>query len=349
MSIPDEKILEFRKALDESAKPLFFFDGDVDGLASFTLLYQRKREGRMVMVGGRPQLGEEFARKVDEFQPDTVFILDLAMVTQEFIDAVKTPIYWLDHHEPRHDDLRLPKRVKYYNPRLWDDSDGRPTSYWAYLISEGSIWMAMAGIIGDYHWDAELADRLRESFPDLLPRKIEHQGAALFDSKLGQLIKVLNFNLKGPVSSALTSVKIVTRIEHPDEILLQESARGKFLHKRFLRVMGEYENLLQAAESQISVDEKFLVFIYEHDRFSISGDLANELKFRHPEKIVIVGRRHDGKAIMSLRSETVVIHDNLKRALEGLEGYGGGHPLACGAVVRDDQFDEFLEKFKSLF
>ena len=30
----------------------------------------------------------------------------------------------------------------------------------------------------------------------------------------------------------------------------------------------------------------------------------------------------------------------------GLDGYGGGHELSCGANVNLNDFDEFLERFK---
>jgi hypothetical protein len=348
MSIPDEKIQEFRAALQASARPLFFFDGDADGLTSYVQLYRFKGEGKGIMVSGRPQLTAEFARKYEEYQPDAIFILDLAQLSQEFIDHIQAPMYWLDHHDPAHPELHLPKRMHYYNPRLWDDSDGRPTSFWAYRIAQKDIWIALAGVVSDYHFDAEMAATFRQTYPHLLPAHIKDQGQALFDSPLGTLVRVLNFNLKGPVSTAMTSVKILTRIEHPDEILQEESPRGRYLFRRYQRVLGAYEKLYKAAESAVAADE-FLVFLYNHDLYSLSGELANELKYRHQDKIVIIGRKHDGKVMMSLRSEREEIVGALKEALEGLDGYGGGHPKACGAVVSQAHFDEFLAKFKKAF
>ena len=39
----------------------------------------------------------------------------------------------------------------------------------------------------------------------------------------------------------------------------------------------------------------------------------------------------------------------LKKALEGLDGDGGGHDNACGAHVAVKDFDVFLERFKAQF
>lgn len=350
MSIPTEKIDEFRDALDKSARPLFFYDGDLDGLSSYTLLFKYKGEGKGIMVSGRPKLGEDFARKYEEYQPDAVFILDLAQITQEFIDMIPAPIYWLDHHEPEHPELHMPKRMKYYNPRLWNNEDGRPTAYWAYLIAnKQDVWIATAGIISDYHFEEAVIEEFRKFYPDLLPRTIKHQGEALYDSKIGELIRILNFNLKGPVSNALTSVKIFTRIEHPDEILKQESAKGKYLYKRYEKVNVEYQKLLTLAKTSSAGDKDFMIFTYHHDKYSLSGELANELKYRNKNKAVIIGRHHDNKVIMSIRSENYEVHEALKVAMEGKDGHGGGHPKACGALIAENDFPEFIEQFKAKF
>ena len=349
MAIPEEKLQEFRDALASSAKPLFFFDGDADGLTSYALLYRHKKEGKGVIISGRPQLNGDFVRKYEEYMPDAVFILDTAQLTQEFIDAVRCPIYWLDHHDPNHPELKLPSRVHYYNPRLCDDADGRPTSYWAYRLVDDDIWIAMAGIVADYHFDEDIAAKFREQFPQYLSKDIHHQGEALFDSKLGELIRVLNFNLKGPVSTCLTSVKILTRIQHPDEIMEQESPKGKYLYKRYQRVMHHYEKLYKEAAEEAKNDKDFVIFTYQNDVYSLSGELANEVKYRNQDKAVIIGRRHDGRVMMSLRSEEYEVLPALQEALKEVDGYGGGHPKACGAVVAEQDFDRFVARFKEEF
>ena len=40
------------------------------------------------------------------------------------------------------------------------------------------------------------------------------------------------------------------------------------------------------------------------------------------------------------------INEALKNALFDIDGYGGGHPNACGAVINEDSWEQFLENFK---
>ena len=78
--------------------------------------------------------------------------------------------------------------------------------------------------------------------------------------------------------------------------------------------------------------------------------VANELLHFHPDKVIIVGRERDGEVRMSLRgSGDNVILPKLKKALESVNGYGGGHEYACGAAVKKDDFPKFAEDFKKLF
>ncbi len=61
----------------------------------------------------------------------------------------------------------------------------------------------------------------------------------------------------------------------------------------------------------------------------------------------MVIRQNEEKIIMSLRSATTKIEPIVKKSIEGLDGFGGGHEFACGAGVAKDQFQEFLERFQS--
>ncbi len=36
----------------------------------------------------------------------------------------------------------------------------------------------------------------------------------------------------------------------------------------------------------------------------------------------------------------------LEKALAGVEGYGGGHEQACGAVVKKEDFEQFISNLK---
>ena len=122
--IPDSKIKQIREELDFCKRPLFFFHDDPDGVCSFLLMYRHVKEGKGICIKSSPKVDMKFLPKVEEYQPDKIFILDLALVNQDFLDAVKVPVIWIDHHDPADRE-----HVKYYNPRIEDPKDNTPVSY----------------------------------------------------------------------------------------------------------------------------------------------------------------------------------------------------------------------------
>jgi single-stranded DNA-specific DHH superfamily exonuclease len=80
---------------------------------------------------------------------------------------------------------------------------------------------------------------------------------------------------------------------------------------------------------------------------SFTGDLSNELLYRFPDKIILVGRKKGEDVRMSLRSKNILLPGILEKSLSGLEGYGGGHEHACGASIKETDFKEFIERIKN--
>jgi len=341
--ISESDLAIIREKLSTSVRPLFFFDDDPDGVSSFLLFYKAVNEGKGICVKGKPILEKRYADKVTEYSPDRVFVLDKPLIEQEFLDKISQEIIWLDHH-PVQDN----KGVLYFNPRKRDDEDNRPTSYWAYLVTKdmvkNALWIAMVGIIGD--WNLLLADEFRAQYPDLLPADIDTPEKALFETKIGKLVRIVDFNLKGATSEVMKSVKALTRIKDPNEILNQTTPRGKFIYKKYLTINKDYQQLLKEVEV---TDDKILIFRYENNKLALSSQLSNELLYLYPEKIIIVVREKADDTMMSIRSSKYKIIDNLKKALESTTGYGGGHDHACGASVKKSEFDIFLEKFRETF
>ena len=212
--LSQKEVSQLKDALEHCKRPIYFFHDDPDGLASFLLFYRKVKEGKGYCVKAFPHITADFARKAEEYGADTVFILDIAMVDQEFIDAVKVPVYWIDHHAPVQRE-----NVKYFNPRSGGESIPASVLCWQVVGGERpqDMWIAATGAIGDWHWP-KFAKELQEKTPAFLPPEIKEVQEALFNSPLGTMAKVFSFNLKGPTSEVNKSIKILTRIENPDEI-----------------------------------------------------------------------------------------------------------------------------------
>jgi single-stranded DNA-specific DHH superfamily exonuclease len=331
--------------LDNCKRPLFFFHDDSDGLASFILLYKYKREGRGVCVKSQPKVDSRFFKVTREFDPDKIFILDLAMVDQDFADEFRSiPIVWIDHHAPT--DI---KGIKYFNPRSENIDDNTCASQLCYNVvkehTPENLWIAAAGIVGDWQL-TEATKEFAEKYPDLLSKDIKRPEVALFDSPFSKVIKMMNFILKGRTQDVMKCVKILTRVDSPYELLNEETPQAKFIVKRFRQINELYQSLLEFAMEKVS-KSKLLVVTYTEDKMSFSGELSNELLYRYPGKVILVAREKSGEMKCSLRtSQGINLPDALDKAFNGIEGYGGGHECACGACVKVKDFEQFVKQLK---
>ena len=142
------------------------------------------------------------------------------------------------------------------------------------------------------------------------------------------------------------SIKILTRIESPDEILKQTTPRGKLIWKKYQLINRTYEEMLVTISKTATMDKLF-VYTYTHDQLSLTKDLANELLYRFPDKLIVLGREKEGEMRCSLRSGPQWnIAKALEKALVGIQGYGGGHEQACGAGIKKEDFARFLQNLR---
>ena len=85
--LTQEQMQRFREHLETTINPVFFFDNDVDGLSAFLILRKYCGKGRGVAIKSYPSLGQQYIRKLDEFHPDKIFVLDKNSISKEFINA----------------------------------------------------------------------------------------------------------------------------------------------------------------------------------------------------------------------------------------------------------------------
>lgn len=337
--LTEKEVIFIRKELATAKNPLIFYDGDPDGLASFLLIYKLHREGKGIVLKTTPRVDERFLRKVKELEPDKIFVLDIPLMTQSFVDTVKRPVFWIDHHQPQ--ELQ---KVHYYNPRIKDHDAYIPTSRMAWQINQcpEDFWIAAVGCLADWHMP-DFIDQFIEKYPELLPKK-KDLGDAVFKQKVGKLVKVFSFLLKGPTSEVKKSINVLTKIKEPKEILKQTTSQGKYLYKRFSSINKQYQQILQEAKKRVT-RSPLLLFEYSEKRWSFTADLANELSTLYPKKVIIISRKKSGEMKSSLRAKKPIAAA-LERALVGINGYGGGHPNACGAVIKEEDWKRFLTQFK---
>jgi len=336
--IPSKQVDEIRSFLQKSENPLFFFDDDADGLCSYLLLRRYLDRGKGVVVKSSPVLDVPFQRKVEEYSPDVVFILDKPMVSEEFISEVHVPIVWIDHHTPV-----KAKGVKYFNPRVQDPDVYIPTSYICYHVVKQDMWIAMCGVVGDWVVP-DFIDEFMQKYPGLV-EKTDNPGDIFYKQPLGKLVKIFFFLLKGKMSDVNSCISILSKIKSPYEILNKTTSRARFIYKKFDKVNKEYQELLEKAKKSVTKDV-FLIFYYPSKTMSFSAELSNELSYLFPDKLIIIGRKKGDEFRISLRSKTHKLPKRIKKALEDVEGYSGGHEYACGGNIKAKDIDKFVSNLR---
>jgi alanyl-tRNA synthetase len=207
------------------------------------------------------------------------------------------------------------------------------------------MWISMAGCAGD-QYIPPFIDEIKEKYPDLIDKKINKVSDILFNSEFGKLARILSFCLKGNMDHVKKCIKIMTRIKSPYEILKQESSQGNFIYDKYLAVEKEYQQLLREAIKH-KKEDNILIYIYEQDKMSLNQELSNELTHKFSDKVIVVGRRKSGELKLSFRASKYNLPPLIQKALEGCEGYGGGHEHAAGANVKEKDFEKFMQQFKA--
>ena len=334
------KIKEIREMIEKSQNPLVFFDDDADGLCSFLLLEKKYKKIKGIILKNSPVLDDSYIIKVRQYSPDLIIVLDKPMISEDFIDKVHVPLIWIDHHSPEN----FKGGVNYFNPRLRDDKDNRPVTYWCYKITGENLWIAMIGIIGDWH--LSLYNVFKKKFKDLVPSKpIKNPPEVMFDTEFGKLIKILSFIIKGRTNEVYIYIDYLLKIKDPREILSKKTEAGKKIYGRYEEINKIYEVLLKKAINE-NDHSKFLVFTYSHKKYSFTGEMSNELLYRYPDKVILIAREQGDDFKGSIRSADFALPLILSKALEGLDGQGGGHEHACGFHIKKQDFIKFKNRIE---
>jgi len=340
--LPLPQLEEIREQLEASQNPLFFFDNDVDGLCAFLILRRSLDRGKGVAIKSFPDLKEQYLHKVEELNPDAVFILDKAEVSKEFIEGVEErgiPITWIDHHETK-TDKELIKKTSYYNSL----PSAEPTTYIAQKIfdRQEDRWLAMIGCIGDVY-TPDFAEEFEKASPELFNSKLS-AFEALHSTEIGKIVRMLNFGLMDSITNVVNLTKYLFKANSPYD-LLEENQYTKQLHKRYSQLNEFYNKQIKKAREK--VNDSDLIFYSYSGNTSMSAEISNRLYYEYPDKTTIVAFKRPEKVNVSIRGKRAL--EITKTAIEDIEGAtGGGHVEATGAMVPVDDFDKFREKVEEL-
>ena len=324
--------------LESSQNPLFFFDNDADGLCSFILLQRAIGRGKGVVIKSFPELDKSYLRKIEELNPDCVFILDKPLVSQEFIDGVKEknlPLVWIDHHKL--ENREIDTEIEYFN----SCPSSEPTTYLAQKVfsKKEDEWIAIVGCIGD-HFMPEFAERYSEENPELL-NTIKSPFDCMYRTEIGKITQMLNFGLQDTTTNVIQMLRLLLKAKSPIDIL-EENANTRNLHYRYAKLKKQMEITLNKTQKLNN-----LILLEYGGENSMSSELSNRLIYENPDKYILVIYKKQGSGNISVRGKKA--KEVLLKSIKDIEGAtGGGHEEACGARVPSENLDEFKNNFEKI-
>jgi len=338
-------LMKIRELLEKSINPLYFYDDDPDGVISYLLLKRKFGKGNGVIIRVRGlHLDEEelYLKKINEFNPDLVVFLDKPTLNQNVFDKIDVGKIWIDHHE-----IVKVKGVHYYNPRIRNKKDNRPTSYICYKIVKQDMWLAAIGVASD--WSLALFSEFKKKYPEFLGdvsllRNVKPDDV-LYKTKLGELARIISFALKGKTLDVRKNIDTLYKIGDPYEILEKKTDSGRKLSESAEKFKKKYSDLLKNAVDENRRSKRLIIFRYVADDVSFTADLANELLHRFPGKIIAVCRIKDEQTRISLRSSVgdVELPRIIDKICNEIKCSGGGHEHAAAMEIHKDDFDKFIK------
>lgn len=345
--ISQKQIEQVRTFLEKTQNPLFFFDNDVDGLASFLLLRRFCDKGKGIAIKSFPDLNASYSRKIEEFKPDYIFVLDKPLIEKGFREAAQQfniPIIWIDHHPIP--DYANENNIYYFNP-LTEGKINEPVSYICYKITgrKEDEWIAMIGCLSDW-FIPDFSENFIKEYPELFSN-IKSPAKALYETELGKIIKILSFALKDRTSNVVKMLKNLLTIKNPRELLDASSPKMVSIYKRFNQINRRYEKILNKAK-ELAKNHKRLIFFQYGGDLSLSSEISNELIYLFPDRVVVVAYIKGTRANVSVRGVFMNVRELVAKALEGIESTSGGHEHACGATLQVEDLPKFRDNLIKL-
>jgi single-stranded DNA-specific DHH superfamily exonuclease len=343
--IPEKELFEIREHLSKAHNPVFFFDNDCDGLISFILLKRLIERGKGVAIKSFPGVDVSYIKKVDEFNADYIFVLDKPYISEEFIREAefrKINIVWIDHHEI--EGVVKSDFLHYYNPLKFNFNV--PTSYISYLVSqrEQDRWLCLIGCVADFYLP-DFYPSVHTNYPELLLKKVNSPFEIYYSSEFGKLVDIVDFSLKDKTSSVVNFLNFISKAKSPYDLLKEDKSNLSFL-THYSKIKKSYDKIISKAKSIARNSNKFIFFKYAGD-LSMSSNIANELSFRFPGKVIIVAYIKGGIANLSIRGEPVDVRELTLKAISKIPGaIGGGHKYATGAKISVSELDNFRSYFE---
>jgi len=333
-----ERGILFIKEIENTNRVLVIHHKDVDGLVSAAILLRVfEKIGLKVteVTASSNEEIEDVIKKIKDFDKIIILDIDICYLKEQLVSLNKD-ILLIDHHPPR-TDLNTEKIV-YINPRLELPEIYQPVSYILYkflsrLTNLKDIeWLAVLGTIGDYGF---------EDCIDLLENWLNIRNKeGLIKTVFWKNVKMMNGVITElGYDNALRVVKGMVSLED-----FEKNEEIKEVYEKFNEKLKEVEQMFWRNTRTIE-ELDLIISEIETDYRALTSFLSSELGIKHPDKIIVLMRKKNGKYVINVRYQGEGIHlgEMMKKCTKDLNG-GGGHPHAAGATILAKNKEIFEER-----
>src|SRR5213075_372885 len=367
-------------ALDSHERIVLFGDYDVDGVTSLALLAEMLRG-----YGATPELflplrmeegyglsHESIERCLEQHRPQLLIAIDCGTAsTSEIAELGKrgVDVIVLDHHEPK---SQLPDCVAIVNPKA--DS----ASPFHYLCSVGIVFKLCHALLKtrplpEFDLKSKLDLVALGTVADIVPLRAENrilvqrgaieiaQTSRIGLKKLMQAAGVRapilpedigyrlgpRLNAAGRLSTAEKSLRLLLTQDESEAMLLateldqQNRDRQEVEKQIFDAAIEKIKNQFNAAA------DAAIVIGAQGWHPGVLGIVASRLVRKYHRPAIVIGFDEKGMGKGSGRSiEGLNLVEALNRCADSLDKYGG-HEMAAGLAVREQNFEFFAEAFRN--
>jgi single-stranded DNA-specific DHH superfamily exonuclease len=378
----EQRAKSISKLIENSKNPIMFFDADTDGGTSYL---QLKNAFPQIKGFYMPKnFDKQYMQANLVAKSDLVIFFDIPILREDFLTKViengGQKMVWVDHHPSN--DIRTIKKYKIINlnPLNYNKKDNRASSYLAYLVSgkkKENLKYVVLGTVADffllnviidfYNEDKinfklliNISDAKREELFNFLksnkynsPKSKQEREKWIrylnYETNLGLVKNFIDFIYKLEETEKVSKAfKIIEKLSLAD--LIGEINSGKnWPFDENLKMKKKYNIFLKDAMKL--KDEELIIYEGEGST-PFTKTISEEMcyRFKKWKMIVACFKKTDSDEYRcSLRGNGIEVNKLVDRALEGLNGYGGGHPFAAGATVKNKDFNQFKSNLKKEF
>lgn len=348
-----EKAISFLSKINEKDNIITVFHNDADGCCSCALLdrflesYIGKKSDYIISQPMPP--AKNLISRIRMSMPTKIIFLDLGIdQNPSLVKKLESDceVLIIDHHQIMNN-LNSKKTV-HFNPMM-KKKVYQSASYLTYKICSKitdmseRLWIALVGIVGDYNVtdSMDLLEKAKEVYPDIL-KSLEQD--YLHRSPFGQMANIIS----AAKASKITCEDIVIALESMKSV--EDIDKNEKMMQAYRKVEEEIERVLIDAKSTINTHEP-VIFYEIKSAFNIHSPVSTQLSREFPKKVIIVWEKIGNKIKVSARnqSKNIDVGKVLREAIRDIKhASAGGHEAAGGVSIRKDDWDEFVEKLKTL-